>query len=91
MMKSTATQPTPGGWNSPNTGATNSSGFAGLPGGYRVSGGGFYNLGYYGTWWSSSDAGSGNAWTRYLTFSSAGANRNGLNHRFGFSVRCARD
>ncbi|MBU6331934.1 MAG: hypothetical protein KGQ80_05920, partial [Bacteroidetes bacterium] len=40
-MKSTATQPTPGGWNAPNTGATNSSGFTGLPGGYRASGGGF--------------------------------------------------
>jgi len=32
-MKSTATQPTSGGWTSPNTGATNSSGFTGLPGG----------------------------------------------------------
>ena len=28
-------------WNSPNTGATNSSGWTGLPGGYRYSGGAF--------------------------------------------------
>jgi uncharacterized protein (TIGR02145 family) len=34
-LKSTHIQPTIGGWSSPNTGATNSTGFTGLPGGYR--------------------------------------------------------
>jgi uncharacterized protein (TIGR02145 family) len=90
-MKSTATQPTPGGWNAPNTGATNSSGFTGLPGGYRDSGGGFGNLGDYGYWWSSSDAGSGFAWVRYLIYGNASAYRNYYYLRGGFSVRCARD
>jgi len=90
-MKSTATQPTPGGWNSPNTGATNSSGFTGLSGGYRGSGGGFINLGHTGSWWSSSDAGSGYAWNRNLSYDFARANRYVDNHRNGFSVRCARD
>jgi len=90
-MKSTAIQPTPGGWISPNTGATNSSGFTGLPGGYRASGGGFYLLGEYGAWWSSSDAGSGTAWNRALAYYSANAYRDYFNHRLGFSVRCARD
>ncbi|MBM3919506.1 MAG: hypothetical protein FJ344_08420, partial [Sphingomonadales bacterium] len=90
-MKSTATQPTPGGWNSPNTGATNPSGFTGLPGGFRGSGGGFSLLGYYGYWWSSSDAGSGYAWYRYLNYYYADAYRYNRYHRFGFSVRCARD
>ena len=33
-------------WNSPNTGATNSSGFTGLPGGYRDTGGFSWNGGY---------------------------------------------
>jgi uncharacterized protein (TIGR02145 family) len=90
-LKSTATQPTLGGWNTPNTGATNSSGFTGLPGGYRASGGGFYVLGDYGHWWSSSDAGSGNAWFRILFYYYADAYRYGNFHRNGFSVRCARD
>jgi len=90
-MKSTAIQPTPGGWNSPNIGATNSSGFTGLPGGYRVSGGGFSSLVGYGYWWSSSDAGSGNAWHRRLYNGNAGAGRDTNGHRGGFSVRCARD
>jgi uncharacterized protein (TIGR02145 family) len=90
-MKSTATQPTPGGWYAPNTGATNSSGFTGLPGGYRDSGGGFYNLGYNGYWWSSSVAGSGSAWYRILSFNVANADRYFNFHRVGFSVRCVRD
>jgi uncharacterized protein (TIGR02145 family) len=84
-MKSTT------GWNSPNTGATNSSGFTGLPGGFRDSGGGFYYLGLNGFWWSSSVAGSGNAWNRYLYFNYADADRDGNGRRVGFSVRCARD
>ena len=96
-MKSTATQPTPGGWNTPNTGATNSSGFTGLPGGGRGFGGGFGGLGtlgIHGYWWSSSDAGSGSAWNRVL-YSNA-ENRGRFNygyasHLSGVSIRCIRD
>jgi uncharacterized protein (TIGR02145 family) len=40
-------------WNSPNTGATNESGFTGLPGGYRSNGGQFFDVGGRGYWWSS--------------------------------------
>lgn len=44
------------GWNAPNQGATNESGFSGLPGGERYfnSNAAFYGLGKYGFWWSSS-------------------------------------
>ncbi|MFM8838743.1 MAG: FISUMP domain-containing protein, partial [Bacteroidota bacterium] len=90
-MKSTSIQPTPGGWNAPNSAATNSSGFTGLPGGYRDSGGGFNNLGGYGSWWSSSVAGSGFAWSRGLGYYYAGATRYYFYHRFGFSVRCLKN
>ncbi|NDD67776.1 hypothetical protein EBZ35_09055, partial [bacterium] len=90
-MKSTATQPTPGGWIAPNSDATNSSGFTGLPGGSRDSGGGFANLGPDGGWWSSSVAGSGFAWSRGLGYYYAGATRYYFHHRFGFSVRCVKD
>ena len=86
-MKSTGTTL----WISPNTGATNSSGFTGLPGGLRFNTGGFNSVGVYGLWWSSSDAGSGHAWYRFLTFSNAIVNRTFNVHRLGFSVRCARD
>jgi len=91
MMKSTATQPTPGGWNAPNTGATNSSGFTGLPGGSRASGGGFVSLGLYGTLWSSSGAGTGVAGFRSLGYDYVLAYR-GLDYRqSGLSVRCLKD
>jgi uncharacterized protein (TIGR02145 family) len=74
-------------WNSPNTGATNSSGFAALPSGYRHSNDGtFNNVGYNGFWWSSS-----NAYYRYLSFNNANAIRGVTNKSYGFFVRCIRD
>ena len=89
-MKSTATQPTPGGWNSPNTGATNSSGFSAGPGGHRDGNGSFSNLGISGDWWSMSSSGS-NAWNRGLYNNFGGIYRYYNNLTFGFSVRCLRD
>jgi uncharacterized protein (TIGR02145 family) len=89
-LKSTATQPTPGGWNSPNTGATNSSGFTAGPGGRRNSSGGFFFVGIVGFWWSSSLSGT-NAWSRGLSNSGGDISRNSSNRTFGFSVRCLRD
>jgi hypothetical protein len=38
-------------WLSPNTGATNSSGWTGLPGGLRNPNGTYFNLGYQGIHW----------------------------------------
>ena len=40
-------------WLSPNTGATNISGFTGLPGGYKIGNGTFYSISDFGYWWSS--------------------------------------
>ncbi len=57
-MKSTS------GWNGGGNGS-NSSGFTGLPGGYRYSGGFDYD-GNYGYWWSASESGS-YSWLRVLT------------------------
>jgi uncharacterized protein (TIGR02145 family) len=91
-MKSTATQPTPGGWNAPNTGATNSSGFTGLPGGFRDWGlGVFYNLGDIGNWWSSSSYQSNSAKGRRLHHSEESAYLDFMAAPFGYSVRCLRD
>jgi uncharacterized protein (TIGR02145 family) len=53
-------------WNNPNVGATNSSGFTGLPGGYRDFIGPFYSVGYYGYWWSSTESNTSDAWYRDL-------------------------
>ena len=79
-------------WTSPNTGATNSSGFAGLPGGYRYYyDGSFNDVGYYGYWWSSTEYNTTNAWYRYLYYNNGSIFRNPTDKRNGFSVRCLRD
>jgi uncharacterized protein (TIGR02145 family) len=78
-------------WFSPNTGATNSSGFTGLPGGYRFVDGSYAGLGINGYWWSSSENGVGGAWYRNLNFESTNATKIGQGKELGYSVRCIRD
>ncbi|MGB1099778.1 MAG: fibrobacter succinogenes major paralogous domain-containing protein [Flavobacteriales bacterium] len=69
---------------------TNSSGFSGLPGGYRYGNGYFGNVGDLGSWWSSSPNGSF-AWYRILFNDYEGVYRNNYIPQYGFSVRCVRD
>ena len=78
-------------WFSPNTGATNSSGFSGLPGGYRFVDGSYAGLGINGYWWSSSENGVGGAWYRNLNFESTNATKIGQTKNLGYSVRCVKD
>jgi uncharacterized protein (TIGR02145 family) len=77
-------------WDSPNTGATNSSGFTALGSGYRSTSGGFASLLNNGYFWSSSPSG-GYAWYRVLTSGYAGVFRSASNLRDGFAVRCVGD
>ena len=78
-------------WKIPNTDATNTSLFTGLPGGYRVNDGLYGYIGYDGDWWSSSEYNTFNAWYRYLGSSNGNAGRDGYDKRNGLSVRCLRD
>jgi uncharacterized protein (TIGR02145 family) len=78
-------------WNSPNTGATNSSGWTGLPGGYRYSDefGAVGNLGY---WWSASEYGSNSwSWARELYHYLDPVAHVAYFRYHGFSARCVRD
>jgi uncharacterized protein (TIGR02145 family) len=80
-------------WNSPNTGATNESGFAALPGGSRSNDGTYGYLNNYASLWSSTEQSSTNAWDRTLSFNNTEVGRNYL-YRYkqnGFSVRCVKD
>ncbi len=86
-MKSTGTSL----WLPPNTEATNSSGFTGLPAGYRSDGGPFNTIGNNGIWWSSSENGTAFAWNRSLNSGNGYAYRNFLVKKTGFSLRCLRD
>ena len=79
-------------WTSPNTGATNESGFTALPGGFRnYFNGSFDHLGSNGYFWSSSKEGPNNAWSRTLGWLNANVARYYDYKDDGFSVRCLKD
>ena len=78
-------------WTSPNTGATNETGFTALPGGYRDGSGSFGLTGSYGFWWSSSISGSTYAWYRYTNNTSSSIGSGDNDQHAGFSVRCLKD
>ena len=78
-------------WNSPNTGATNESGFSALPGGYRYDSGNYYSLISYASFWTSTESYSSTARFRRLDYNNSEAGPGHMNKGYGFSVRCIRD
>lgn len=82
-------------WLSPNTDATNSSGFTALPGGYRDPEPGpfpFGSTGFYGNWWSSTEIDAPRAWSRNLDDGYGSGPYSGMIlKKGGSSVRCLRD
>ena len=87
-MKETGTEH----WSSPNTDATNESGFTALPGGYRYFNGNYIHQGYSGYFWSSTEYnGRGSAWYRLLYYDGSDVSRSNYYKECGFSLRCVRD
>jgi uncharacterized protein (TIGR02145 family) len=78
-------------WIFPNTDATNTSLFTGLPGGSRNHYGNYYDIGSYGYWWSSSEINSSTAWLYTLFLNYGNATRNLYDLNYGLSVRCLKD
>lgn len=78
-------------WEAPNHGATNISGFTGLPGGRRGKEGGFTPLEIIGHWWSSSPFNSSFALSRYLTRLDRNLFRSSYYLADGMSCRCLKD
>lgn len=79
-------------WTSPNTGATNESGFTALPGGYRSgSSGGFSGIGDRAEFWCSTDTTSDAAWARTLYYNNIEIYRDGRDKGHGYSVRCIKE
>jgi uncharacterized protein (TIGR02145 family) len=78
-------------WKSPNTNATNESGFTGLPGGSRNDFGSFEFLGEYGYWWSVTELDSRTVWNRFLSYDRDVINRGFRSKVYGLSVRCLKD
>ena len=89
-------------WESPNTGATNESGFTGLPGGIRIgfldnwggeNCGVFSGMSRFGIYWSSTGTGEHNIW-HFYTFndeSESGLDDDEISETFGLTVRCIKD
>lgn len=88
-LKSTSSK-----WTSPNEGASNSSGFTGLPGSWRIFNGEYSadsEKGHYGYWWSSTMSSSGSSWCYILSYHTIGSLRRGYSNVAGLSVRCIKD
>ena len=71
-------------WQSPNVGATNSSGFTGLAGGYRWNNAFNYSY-FYGYWWSS------DSWSHTLFAYDDDCINDSSNPEAGYSARCVQD
>ncbi|MDR1830038.1 MAG: fibrobacter succinogenes major paralogous domain-containing protein [Candidatus Fibromonas sp.] len=80
---------TKSGWNNSGNG-TDEFGFSALPGG-SYSAGGFFNVGSYSYWWSSSEDLSGNAYRRSMRYDLEYTYWIDYNKGYLFSVRCVQD
>ena len=81
-------------WTSPNTGASNATGFLGLPGGGRNQLGSFYQINQNGIWWSFTPLVSPTvpSATYYIDYNSTKSYIGGNDYKWqGFSVRALRN
>lgn len=78
-------------WLQPNTGATDESGFSGMPGGYRNFNGGFFNSPRYAYWWSSTLNTTTSYWSRSLQSTVIYVSRGSQSFTMGLSIRCIKD
>ncbi|MBI4946226.1 MAG: fibrobacter succinogenes major paralogous domain-containing protein [Bacteroidetes bacterium] len=78
-------------WLSPNTGATNETGFTALPGGYRYFTGQFNFIGNFCFFWTSSAVSTNYAYYRAITNNSAYLYSNNNLKMIGCTVRCVKD
>jgi len=76
-------------WQSPNTSATNVTGFTGLPSGERDSNGIYNSIGTYCYWWSTGGWSGINIWG--LKYSNGSFQIYGGTGKEGLSIRCIRD
>ena len=77
-------------WTAPNTGATNTSGFNGVPAGLRTGSGSYDLLSFTGYWWSRTDAGP-TADHYELKHNSSSVIQGSGPKNFGYSIRCIKD
>lgn len=92
-LKSTGTKEGGNGlWYSPNTGATNESGFSAIPVGWLDADTDIFRaIGYANIFWSTTESGSLVAWSKGLYQNGAYISQSVKNKSWGLSVRCIKD
>ena len=78
-------------WQTPNTGADNSSGFSARGGGGRLFFGSFSEIGFSGSWWSASSYDAMYSKSRFVFYDNAHINRHFDDKYYGHSIRCIYD
>jgi uncharacterized protein (TIGR02145 family) len=78
-------------WLPPNEGASNSSKFHALPGGYRYENGAFFDLRATAVMWSSTEDGTDRAFNRGLYYDESRVQRLSWTKQNGMNVRCLKD
>ena len=82
-------------WKSPNTGATNESGFRARPGGLRDYKGVYHGtdnkIGSYGYWWSATVKNNESSWAYIMYYNNSTILRHSANKQTGYSLRCIKD
>lgn len=79
-------------WTTPNTGASNTTGFSALPGGYVGGSGSFLSINNTGYWWTSTDVPSTlNSYYQSMSYSSSSVTGNVYSRKNAISVRCVKD
>lgn len=78
-------------WDSPNTGATNVTGFKALPGGIRFGNEIYTQIRLNGRWWSATEYYLPYAWCRDMGWCYTNVIRFFFERESGFSVRCIKD
>jgi len=78
-------------WLNINSGATNETGFSGIPGGDRCGDGSFFGYSFSGFWWSTSEYNDVSIWFRYLFNDTSSIIRSHFTKPCGLSIRCIKD
>jgi uncharacterized protein (TIGR02145 family) len=78
-------------WESPNTGATNETGFTALPGGSRLTNSEFYGIGVNGIWWSATESPGDFAYFHYMSGDEQNMRTFDGSQKNGYSVRCVKE
>jgi len=78
-------------WESPNTGATNSSGFSALPSGARFPNGSFDNATGYCYWWRTKEYDTNHAYFIQLSYDQVRVSENYNEKNAAVSIRCLKN